>query len=787
MRVIDRFITAIRSAAIFNPDVQVAPACILWPDSDRQWQSIISRLQQDIPELLILGDYNPSDRTGPAIWLRCVLARTLDPGIIPQDATPILYLPGVSRQDLRAVENCPTLLKPLAELQYRGVIWSQINGKDWTILAFLKSDQGGLGLTIAQDQETKTAMQLALDRFLDEELSLLQDKHLDKDYFNTLLTGGDPTRDLLRWLDQGETFQNGCEVNVWQGFISICESQFGFNPHRDGLLNGAKKLAEQTGPWKAVWDRFCEAPKRYPNIPKRIRQCQPPNHTLFWNSSEGNSSEGDFSGWPQWNEKQEEQLRQTLMTLKEMTPGEARTTLQTLETHHAHRRSLVWVELGESPLVQALEALAQLADRTQISLTAGSPAELASRYQNQGWEADDAVLRALAVVDKTPDQEAVTLAIRAIYLPWAEDAARYLQQVVDQGEYPGGTIKSRQPPTYQEGECVLFVDGLRFDVAKRLKQYLAAEFQVAETIVWTALPSVTATGKAAVSPIQMDLRGEDQSVDFEPCLADTGKSLKGGYHLKKRLKEQGWHILDRSNLGNGQGKAWYEFGDIDHEGHDRGWKLAKHIDSLLREIQEQIRMLLEAGWQRIRIVTDHGWLLVPGGLPKVDLPSVLTETRWGRCAALKPGVKTDERLFPWFWNPNQYFALADGISCFRRGEEYAHGGLSLQECLCLELTVTANPRAQNDRVLEITDMVWLGLRCKVAVEGDCSDLFLDIREQPGNPASSVVMGIKPFKSDGTSSVVVENEDWEGRSATLVLLNGNNQLVAQSAVVIGKNK
>ena len=26
--------------------------------------------------------------------------------------------------------------------------------------------------------------------------------------------------------------------------------------------------------------------------------------------------------------------------------------------------------------------------------------------------------------------------------------------------------------------------------------------------------------------------------------------------------------------------------------------------------------------------------------------------------------------------------------CFRKGEEYAHGGLSLQECLTLELTIT---------------------------------------------------------------------------------------------------
>lgn len=185
-------------------------------------------------------------------------------------------MPGVSRQDLRAVENCPDALKPLAELQYRGVIWSQINAKDWTVLAFLKSDQGGLGLDVAQDNDTKSAMQLALYRLLDEETSLLQGKPLGKDYFNTLLTGGDPVRDLLQWLDQGDSFQQGRTENEWKGFVEVCKSQLGFNPQIQGVLAGASKLAAHEGAWQAVWSRFCEAPHRYPNIPDQISRCKPP-------------------------------------------------------------------------------------------------------------------------------------------------------------------------------------------------------------------------------------------------------------------------------------------------------------------------------------------------------------------------------------------------------------------------------------------------------------------------------------------------------------------------------
>ena len=66
-RVIDKLTKAIRSAAVYNPDVQMAPACILWPDRDHQWEAIIPRMQIELPELLALGEYDIEKRTGPAI------------------------------------------------------------------------------------------------------------------------------------------------------------------------------------------------------------------------------------------------------------------------------------------------------------------------------------------------------------------------------------------------------------------------------------------------------------------------------------------------------------------------------------------------------------------------------------------------------------------------------------------------------------------------------------------------------------------------------------------------
>lgn len=780
MQFIEYLVKRIREAGQhFNPDVQVAPACILWPDGAHQWKGVIQTLLTEIPELLILGDYNPEKRTGPAIWIRCMISRKIDDIILASDTKPIIYLPGVSRQDLRDVENCPDHLKPLAELQYHGVIWAQINAKDWTILAFLRSHNGGLGLDIAQDKETKSAMFRALDPLLYNEIESLRGKRLDSDFFNALLAS-DYTRQLLQWLDQGDIFRSSLSENKWQAFVEICKSKLKFNPEKDGILTGAEKLASHDKSWVPVWDRFCEAPRRYPNIPDRIRSCNPPRSMTWW--TPGNS---DYVKWPQWNEDQEKNLHKQLETLVSLPPHEAREKIIELEKDHRARRDLIWAELGEAPLAQAMEHLAVLAHTTKKALAAGTFEDLVSGYQDNGLQADNAVMNVLTCIKKQEDIKVIELAVQAIYKPWAEESARYLQKMVDESGYPGGNVSTYQTPNYKEGECLLFVDGLRFDAAKRLMMKLEEHrYHIDAKQIWAPLPTVTATGKPAVTPVHDKIYGTEINNEFEPSVAESGKSLKGGYQLKKLLQEAGWEILDASLNGNVNKNAWFEYGDIDHEGHDQGLKLAVHLEDILCSIRDRVMQLFEAGWKRVRIITDHGWLLLPGNLPKTELPSAQTETKWGRCAIVKPGASTDERLFPWYWNPNQHFALADGISCYRTGLEYAHGGVSLQECLILELVVSPGSLHASRIAPEISDVVWKGLRCTVAVDGVFESLSLDIRTQPGDSASSVVLSVNQLRKNGTASVVVENEDLEGVAATVVIINQKNELMTQINTIIG---
>ena len=776
MRIIEALRDAIRHVANYNRNTQVSPFCILWPDKDRQWEASVPLLREVLPELLTLGDYDVSKRTGPAIWLRYVVSG-LDPQTpLIEGHIPILYLPGVSRQELRAVENCPDHLKAIAELQYRGVFWSQYSSKDWTIVAFLVSSQGGLGLDVAQDNDTKNALMLAINRLLEEDVETLKGKRLEKDFFNELVSGKDVPKDILLWMDDADRFKLSRDENAWKAFIEICVSQFAFNPEKAGTIEAAKLLANHQGPWITVWDRYREAASRYPSIPDVIRKAQPPAFDLF-------SDVETVGGWPQWNESEEKDLLVRLTRCAQQPSHIARTEVLKLEGKHGSRRKLVWAELGFAPLAMVLKPLSELAELIGEDLPSATVKDLEEAYRTVGWKVDAAMLAVLSIPVSEELHLVISSVIQVLYEPWMENAARKLQALVQKAGYPGD--RNKQPdPKFNDGTCIVFVDGLRYDTAKRLKEMIEADGrEVEEYPFWTTLPSITISGKAAVTPVASLLDGSGDPKEFIPGVAGTNHSLKGGYHLRKLLVDSGWQILERQQIGDVKGRAWCEVGNLDEEGHNRGWKLALHLESLLKEIRERVIVLTEAGWKTIRIVTDHGWILLPEGLPKTELPSYLTESKSGRCASIKVGAASEQMVYPWYWDTAWDVALAPGISCYRAREEYQHGGLSLQECLTLQLTIKGK-KISSDAFNGSLTLTWKGLRCSVVADGDFFGLSVDIRLEPGLASTSVVTEPKPFRDNGTTSVVVEDEDLDGKAASLLLLDVNNNVIYQMDTHIG---
>src|SRR5690606_35263863 len=272
------------------------------------------------------------------------------------------------------------------------------------------------------------ALLLALRQVMDQPLDVLRARRLDGAWFNTLLTGGDPVRDLLMWMDAPAAFRAERDDNAWAAFARVCQAQFAFDV-KEGELAAAVKLAGRSGPWAVVWQRFEEAPARYPNIPALIRRCTPPVFDMLTDAQAA-------GGWPQWNDSREDDLRASLNALADRPAHEAREQLLRLERDHGARRDLVWASLGEASLARAMAPLAKLADATSQSAVAATIEDIQTLYTTSGWQADDAVLRALEHVSSPQDHAAVTAAIRSVYLPWMEESARQLQTLVQATRSP---------------------------------------------------------------------------------------------------------------------------------------------------------------------------------------------------------------------------------------------------------------------------------------------------------------------------------------------------------------
>ena len=269
-------------------------------------------------------------------------------------------------------------------------------------------------------------------------------------------------------------------------------------------------------------------------------------------------------------------------------------------------------------------------------------------------------------------------------------------------------------------------------------------------------------------------------MEFRPQL-DTGKDLQTN-EFRKALKEANFNLIVKASDINPDENSWEEIGDIDTKGHNEQANMVKSIEELFEQVQESLDTAFEKGVKKIKIVTDHGWLLLPGGLPKAELNAGLTETRWGRCALIKEGANTDLLHLPWRWNESIFIAYAPGISFFKKNEEYAHGGISIQECLVPTILIE-NPNAAKVHS-KIHEIKWVNLKCTITTENAQENFSIDIRTKFNDETTSIVESRNKMITDNKVFVMV-NDDAEAKAANIVLLDANGRILDKKETTVGE--
>ena len=295
---------------------------------------------------------------------------------------------------------------------------------------------------------------------------------------------------------------------------------------------------------------------------------------------------------------------------------------------------------------------------------------------------------------------------------------------------------------------------------------------------------MTATAKPAWRPLAEKLGGPLEGVGFQSKEQSNGKSLVHA-RFKQLVAEIGIAFLEPNELGLPAGCAWTEFGSVDTYGHEQGAKLAWRVEEELVALQQRIGDLVQAGWAKVKVVTDHGWLMVPGGLPKSELPKHLAASRWSRCAIPEPGAQHGYPMTSWFWDAAEVVVLAPGVSCFVGGMEYAHGGLTLQEALIPSLTVTAT-QACGGKSVALQELKWSGLRLNVVLTG-AQGLTIDVRSKVADAATSFAASPITGMADGQkTSLLIADDGALGSAAFLVVVDQHGQPIFKHPIVIGEN-
>lgn len=757
-------------AALRSPDGVAEPAALLWTDADGQWRPLIQTLSKVIPQFYVLGPFAPDNRQGPVLWLKCIVERTL-PDVSPlPGVVPILYLPNVSRQQLRAGGDCPIDLQPLIELQYRGAVWHQRNGRDWTVDAFLTSEDG-VGLDIAKDGRTHDAVLRALALLASEPLVGLRGRRLEAEDFDRLAIG-DPIRDLLSWMSDAQGFQAGCDAGRWATFRDICGREFKFDPDSDGIQAAADALLHGGGKWDEVWRRFCDSPRLYQGMSAVLRQARPRDLLGLV----------DQSRRPGFNEEREDKLRKDLEAALSLSHAQACDRIAALDDEHKERRGWVWAQLGESSYAIALEPLSRLAKAAKTAQGGPTAEAMAADYAAQGWRCDRAAMEALSCLKQGSENGLVTRVVRGLYEPWLDRSARRFQELMSAPGVDPGKLTSTV--TAERDTCVLFADGLRFDVGAVLQERLEAQgFRARMSHRIAPIPTVTATAKPVASPAHDLCSGKADAEDFAPVIASSTQPATAS-RLRDAMARAGVELLDQDQVRmavSSEAGGWTETGKLDALGHSLEALLVRQIDPEIDVLLDRISGLLSAGWSRVRVVTDHGWLLLPGGLPKVELSPHLVATKWSRCAAVKGGSTLSIPTYPWYWNPVLRIASPPGIGAFMANAEYAHGGVSLQECVIPDIIVE---RGEEIIVAAITEIKWRGMRCRVAVKSNATNLHVDLRLNWKQATSSIAASPKGLGNNGEASLAVSDDNHEGAAASVIVSDASGRVLDYKPTTVG---
>lgn len=244
---------------------------------------------------------------------------------------------------------------------------------------------------------------------------------------------------------------------------------------------------------------------------------------------------------------------------------------------------------------------------------------------------------------------------------YQEGQTGLLQNIIDENE---------------EKTAVIVGDGVAYEVAMDIEEYVSGSFHVSNEIILADLPSSTLNN---MSLIYLD-NGEIEEIHH-----------KREEYLKETNQDKAIEFVKLDEVTGDTRAAQYlicTYKDIDDLGEQMQQKALKYFEESSEYFAKQVELLLKSGYTRVYLVSDHGFVLT-GLLTEADKIAVSPEGNYHTaerylCAEDKQPSLQDrflevEKEYQGF----KYLYFSKTINPFKTPGVYgySHGGASPQELI----------------------------------------------------------------------------------------------------------
>ena len=351
-------------------------------------------------------------------------------------------------------------------------------------------------------------------------------------------------------------------------------------------------------------------------------------------------------------------------------------------------------------------------------------ASLLEDYFNQLWMLDQ-IYRELMSLEKDakyPVRSAFIEPVAQRYQKWLEKINEaFTQEVSAFGKWPLEGIPSQDSfwKRFIKSDlkiCIFFLDGLRFELQKRLVVLLKERgHKVKHTPMLACLPSITEVCMPSLLPHEEEIQLETE--DDELALALNGEKIESKEERKnflRKIYKDKIEFLELDQLKKDPKDLLKEVREarilivlsteIDKSGRIISSDFLNYLDALAEKVVSGLETVALMGYQKIIITTDHGFLIIP----KPDkVKTVKNFSYKGLIVSRRYAVGQPPLVDGCFslplrnvgYNSEGEILFPHGISYLPakgKKEMYIHGGVSLQECCIGVLEV--EPQGLGERV-----------------------------------------------------------------------------------------